>query len=391
MLAVTANWGLTDGSLGGPRAAAVEGWLDRIEAAIVRGSFDAAGRYRPVDEVVLVIAGDTFDPLFTVAWAGRLRPWHGGRRGRDARLAVAREALRLARRPLGRLARWARHGLIVPAADGRGRPVDTLRHRAEMRVVMLAGDRDRFLTDLAGEAAAWGIQIGLGWSDGRHDVSHGHEFDPAWFSAPTGCAADGWASLPTLAESVVVDLLVPFAIAVRDVGPAWRCLGPGLAQLAAVALDRLPSGIAAVLAALPGSLGAPVATMWARAVEQWLQAARREPPAHDADFDLAAELADRFASVTDQGDQATRPLAAWPWLTTSPPPQQPDRISILGHIAASDPTTGMVGLGTREPSLFLRSRPTAPIVVAPLGPEPQREAIVRVGNCGPGCGVVDAA
>ncbi|MFM1904158.1 MAG: hypothetical protein RLZZ440_2058 [Planctomycetota bacterium] len=385
MLAITANWGLTDGSLGGSGPGAVQGWIDRIHAAVIRGSIDPGGRYQPADQVVLVLAGDTFDLLSSAAWASQVRPWHRGRRSHALRLAVLHEAIRRLRRPLGRLARWAGRGLAVPAADARGRPVDTLRRRAEMRVVILAGDRDQFLPDLAHAAANWGIQIGLGWSDGRHEVCHGHAFDPAGFSSAAACLPD--AAQPTLAESIAVDLLVPFGVSLRGMPAVWRRLGPGFPRLLATGLSRLPSGIAATLAGLPEPLAAAVASAWARSIDRWLTAAHREPPAFDGGFDATADLAGWLAGAASVG----RPPAPLPWLSITPPPPVAGRIQICGHLAPSEASAGVIGLDGAEPKLLLRPRPAAAVTLTQLGLEPQREAIVCVGRGGSGRGIVDAA
>ena len=65
MLGITANWGLSDGSLGGNPPAVAERWLDGLRLATIRAGFRRDGRYRPVEHVTLVFAGDTLDLLLT--------------------------------------------------------------------------------------------------------------------------------------------------------------------------------------------------------------------------------------------------------------------------------------------------------------------------------------
>ena len=122
MLAVTANWEITDGSLVPSRAAAADAWLGVIQRAAIRAGWSRAGRYQPVTEVCLVFAGDTFNWLATDIWAGRDRPWHGGRNGQDARMRAALAGLQASRLVVRTLRRWMGNGMPVPAAGLHGRP-----------------------------------------------------------------------------------------------------------------------------------------------------------------------------------------------------------------------------------------------------------------------------
>ena len=80
MLAVTANWAVSDGSLASPRADLACAWLETVRVAAIRAGCGPDGRYRPIEKITLVFAGDTLDLLLTDLWTGRDRPWHGGRR-----------------------------------------------------------------------------------------------------------------------------------------------------------------------------------------------------------------------------------------------------------------------------------------------------------------------
>ena len=126
MLAITANWGIGDGSLVDSRAGRAAVWLDAIRRAVVRAGWGRDGRYRPVDHVTLVFAGDTFDWLLSERWAGKDRPWHGGARAEEARAQVFEATVRAARPLLRTVAGWARRGLPVAAATPRGRPAKHL-------------------------------------------------------------------------------------------------------------------------------------------------------------------------------------------------------------------------------------------------------------------------
>ncbi len=219
MLAVTANWMLTDGSLSGSRGGQASAWLEAIRRAIARTGCGRDGRYRPVAEVCLVFAGDTFDWLLSDSWGGGARPWHGGERGRRARLHAAARLLQGTRPAWRELASWGRRGLAVPAADGRGRPSTWAGHIISVRPVLLAGDRDWWVLEWAQRLGRYGIAVGEEWSDGIRQIRHGHDRDPlAWRAASIASAGD---RQPTLAESLTLDLLVPFAVAVREEGRLW--------------------------------------------------------------------------------------------------------------------------------------------------------------------------
>lgn len=387
MLVVTANWGMTDGSLGGRGPASASAWLQSVRAAVVRAGCGPAGHYHPVDGLTLVLAGDTFDLLLSERWAGRVRPWHGGRQAREARLAVAARAVAAARRPIATLCRWVRHGLPVPAADARGRPVETIRSRVEVDVIALVGDRDGDLASAAGGPTWRDFRIGSAWCDGRHTIRHGQEFDPMRFAQ--GGHADRLDARPTLAESVVVDLIVPFALAVRSMPGGWGRARPRMATLAAADLLDVVPLVAKLIAGSAGNDRRAMATAWRRAVDGWVAAVRREPPRHEAGFDLPIELAAWLATAAGP----TGPVpAAVRWLAAAAPPAVPGQVSIFGHLPAAATATGPVlGLGGGPPMLLVRPRSVGPLEIVDLGTRAREPAIVRVGAPAAGCNSIDAA
>ncbi len=389
MLVVTANWGLTDGSLGGHGPASANAWLERIRAAVVRAGWGPAGRYRPVERLTLVLAGDTFDVLFSERWAGRVKPWHGGRHGREARLGVAARAVAAARRPIATLRRWIRQGLAVPAADRRGRPVETIRARVEVDVVALAGDRDGDLASWAGGSIWRGFHLGSAWCDDRHAISHGHEFDPIRFTE--GGNALRQDAGPTLAESVVVDLIVPFAVTVRSMPGEWELAKPMMTALAAADLGGVVPLIAKLIGGSAASGRSALATGWRRAVDGWVAAVRREPPQHEAGFDAPIEIAAWFATAGGPDPIGLVP-ASIRWLAAAAPSAVPGQISIFGHLPAGPNATGPVlGLGGGTPMLLAEPRSHGPLEIVDLGTRPRESAIVRVGAPEAGRGSIDAA
>ncbi len=387
MLAVTANWGLTDGSLGGPGPASASGWLDSLRAAVVRAGWGPTGRYRPVERLTIVLAGDSFDLLLSERWAGRARPWHGGRHAREARLGVTARAVAGARRPIAKLCRWVRHGLAVPAADVRGRPVDTIRSRVEVEVVALVGDRDGDLASAAGGPTWRGLHVGSAWCDDRHAIRHGQEFDPIRFRE-CGIASHRDAQ-PTLAESVVVDLIVPFALMLRRTSAGWEQVRQTMTALAAADVVDLVPLVAKLIAGSAAVGHSAVVTAWRRAIDGWVAAVRRDPPGHEARFDAPIELAAWFATAAGPGPTGQVP-AAIQWLAAAPPPAVPGQISIFGHLPAA--ATGTVlGLGGEAPLLLVQPRRHGPLEIVDLGSRPRESAIVRVGARAAGRDIVDAA
>jgi hypothetical protein len=335
MLAITANWGIGDGSLAEPRAGRAAAWLDAIRRVVVRAGWGRDGRYRPAEEVTLLFAGDTFDWLLSDTWSGRDRPWHGGVRGEEARGRVALQSLRTARPVLRTLAHWAGKGIPVPAATPRGRPSEWARQATTVRPVVLAGDRDAWLTDHAATAARFGIATGEEWSDGERHVRHGHDLDPLAHRAPVVAGRGG--RQPTLAESLMADLVVRFALAARGDFALWPAVRPRLTVLSAARPAEWP----AVLAGLEvepreRSLAS---SLWRRAVEAWHAAAVRELPACETEYDVLGDLAgwlDRAPGEAEvpaairRLDVAARGRPAGATIVAEPAPTQPPSLTCHG-------------------------------------------------------------
>jgi hypothetical protein len=306
MLVVSANWAIGDGSL----VRATAGWhgllAPAVHRAATRAGFRRDGSYRPIEGVDLVLAGDTFDWLASAAWCGRTRPWHGGAAARAIQGRVAAAAVRRGRRLLAPLVRFGRRGLTLPAADARGRPGrGTV--AVPVRVTLLVGDRDRALAEWPWALDRVPFALGAAWSDGRVTVRHGHEHDPACHGATERRGVNGGRP-PTLAESVAVDLVAAFALRERERGADHAGLVRRLVRARPVAL---PAALAAwqAEAAPPLREWAAVADAWRRAVDRWHEAARREVPSCEVEFDALGSLAAWLADAARAGGE-TRPIPA---------------------------------------------------------------------------------
>ena len=376
MLLTTANWAVSDGSLAGAGAARAAAWLEAIRRSVVRAGCGRDGRYRPVGEVTLVFAGDSFDWLLTDAWAGRHKPWHAGRQAAELRARVAAATLRAARPATRTLLRWGRRGLPVPAADARGRPSTWGVTPARIQVVLLAGDRDRWLPTFA-SAERLGLHVGEEWSNGHVLIRHGHDLDPlAHVAQPTSIAAD---RAPTLGESLAVDLLVPFAVAIRDDSGLWSLLRPALGSLAAARPAVMPARFGAIFG--PGVDGTALGSartraegLWREHVARWHRAARRDAVACEAEFDALGALAAWLDRLDPEGGC-------------------PPAVSRFDLPPAS--TARRRGSLVAHPPL-----PTGPILSCslagrswcePLAPLPSGRGIVTIGADAGGGGFVDAA
>lgn len=341
MLVVASNWCVSDGTLVHWPAGRLA-WLPAaIHRAALRAGFRRDGSYRPIEGVDLVLAGDTFDWLVSDAWAGSVRPWQGGRAARDVRRAVAGKTLWMARGVFGRLIRWLRTGLPVSSADTRGRPDWTAMRPAQFRLTLLAGDRDSWLTDVAPTTTRHPFSAGLLWSDGRLTVRHGHEFDPDCFVEPgSGVAATG--RPPTIAESVAVDLVVPFAIRLRAHDATWRSFRPLVRLLARSRPVDMPGRLAGWATATVTSGGEnrlwrSIVAVWQRSVEEWAEVARRSAPSCAAEFDAVEALAAAL-----HGALAREPAADWATLAPRLDPSAGPGTLLLGHRdGAAPPLTGL--------------------------------------------------
>jgi len=336
MLVVTSNWCVSDGTLSaGPPRRFIDRFRAEMRKASLRGGVRRDGTYRPVDAIDIVLAGDTFDWLMSREWTGDVRPWDAGRRAAAARNRVVLGAMGRGHRLLATLAGWMRRGIKVPAADRRGRPMPNASRLVPVRVAVLCGDRDRWLEQaVSGWMRAAGAplpMIGTCWSDGDVVVRHGDEVDPLFAT----CGSE-----PTLGESLAVDLIARFGVALHDFS--------GLGPLAAGLVRRLAGGrlidAPALLAAwlsghdsrgtCPETARQPLIDAWHRSVALWHRAARRLPSGGAAGVDLVDRLADWLDSAAD-GDGPR----SGPWLDATPVggiplPGGAATTVVLGHPAA---------------------------------------------------------
>jgi len=382
MLVITANWAYTDGSLWHVPAGRHDRWLTAVHRAALRSGFGRDGIYRPIDAIDIVFAGDTFDCLASRCWTETVRPWHGGPTCRAGRTAVMVAAARRARRLFATLGRWTRIGLPTPAADRRGRPLPGLSRRAEVRVTLLAGDRDRWIDEASAVASRHGHAVGRLWATTDLVVHHGAELDPLWTS---GVAADlpppGTERPPLLGESLAVDLVACFAATILDrfpAGPAIRTLLTAVGT--SLALD-LPAVFDHWLAAADGGRSLATAARdgihatWRRSVGAWHREAIRRPPA----CGLEACPVDALASWLELGTAAPPRVAAA--VATLRPrfgltarrtahrlpgfPAAATVTTVLGHAASPRPAAGadserVVCLGGAAGRTLIRGRDAAP-------------------------------
>jgi hypothetical protein len=381
MLMMTANWAVSDGSLADPGAGRAVAWLEAIRRSVVRSGCGRDGRYRPVAEVTLIFAGDTFDWLLSDAWAGRHKPWHAAREASELRARVAWATL-LAARPAARtLLRWGTRGLAVPAADARGRPSGWGVTNAMVRIVLLAGDRDRWLVGFS-PLDRRGLSAGEAWSDGRVSIRHGHDLDPlTHVAAPVPIAGE---RAPTLGESIAVDLLVPFAVAARDDSGLWPALRPALGRLAAARPAMMPAQLEKVIgkAIVAAGVGGPMSgrirsraeSLWREHVARWHRVARRDAVACEAEFDGLESLA-AWLERLEPGGGCPSAVAR-----LDPPPASSSRRR--NELVAHPPP------------------PTGPVLTCclagrtwcePLAPRPSDRGIVTIGANDGGGRFVDAA
>ena len=324
----------------------------------------------------MVLAGDTFDWLLSDAWAGPERPWQAGRRAAAARGRVAGAALRAALPAVRIIRRWIRQGIPIPAADARGRPSAWAVDRCRFSGVLLAGDRDRWLTELASSGARLGLLFGEEWSDGIRHVRHGHDLDP--LAHGHGPLPPGLDRPPTLAESLAIDLLVAFAVAARDDTALWRLVRPRLGEIASAGPAILPARIAALAADLAPAEASPalrrrLEDLWRECVDRWHAIAARDMPTCEAEFDALGDLA--------------------AWLGNPAAPRQPAALARLGASAAADrvPHRQLLGNARAEPVPGCSCHLAELSWEERLEPAAAGSAVVAVGVKDAGRGLVDAA
>ncbi len=299
MLVVTANWGITDRSAwSGATAASAGRFLAAVRRSAIRAGWRPDGSYRPIASVDIVLAGDTFDWLGSLAWLGTVRPWHHGRRSEPVRERVISATIRPATAVLGPLVRALRRGVTVPMSDRHGRPRFGIMAHIPLRVTLLEGDLDQGLAcgPTRHLAERMGIGVGETWSACGISVCHGHRCDPLW---PAAAAEDSDSRCPTLGMSLRVDLVCRFASVVAS-DPLTAAVGRKLvADLAA----RHPlSYTDLVRQACGADGGAADATdrlraAWLESVETWRRLALRAGVHGDTAFDLVDALAARLSDI----------------------------------------------------------------------------------------------
>jgi hypothetical protein len=354
MLVVTANWGVSDGTLSaGPPRRLIDRFRAEVRRSTLRCGFRHDGGYRPVEAVDVVCAGDTFDWLTSREWTDDARPWDGGSQAAAARERVAARAVHCGRRLLATLAGWMRHGIAVPTADRRGRPSPAASRIVPVRVAMLTGDRDRWLEQAASRvvASSSGAVVGTCWSDGDVTVQHGEALDPL-------CGSGG--RQPTLGESLAVDLIARFGAAIQDIA-ALRPFAAGLLRRLAGgavvdAARRLDGWLVAHErgATLPGVARQELLDAWHQAVDRWHRTARRLPPRGGNGVDLVGRVAE-WLELGGGGDAG----GCWEWQWPGWYPELPAELRsgtastvVLGHLPADSwsPAAGrrqVVCLGPR--------------------------------------------
>lgn len=358
MLVVTANWAIADGTIhGGPSSAAAQAFFREVRRAAWRAGFRGDGHYRPIDAIQLVLAGDTFDGLTSLAWQGDLRPWQGGSRARAAAERIAAQAAHRGSRLLATLGRLRRDGLSVPQADRRGRPVPGTTRQAAVTVACLVGDRDQVLDGhwFAAIAGRYGIPLGMEWSSDTLIIRHGAECDP--LCGLPGRQAEACfpprGRPPTLAESLAVDLVVDFA---------RRLPGAAVPRSTATAVTRQlattpPLEMPLVIARCQEPV---IREAWQRSVQHWHSQAHATMPEAAVQHDAVESLAAWMETGSDRESFRLQPAvtAAIESLRPQLPRRWSDpRLFVLGHPPATmegPPAVGgpgCQGLGPTMPAV----------------------------------------
>ncbi len=246
MLVCSANWLLTDGSLS-RRPAVRDVWalIQWLRAVAARAGFRSDGRYQPVDRVDLVLAGDTLDMLTSTRWHDCVRPWHTTETANQRRRTIAHESMRRGRRVVAVLRQLHQRGLSVPSATPLMRPSTTCQSHVPVRIAILAGDRDQWILRFGQEPSQlpWVPAAWTRWGeDAEVVIAHGHRFDPA-----AACSMTTEPRPPSVAESLAVDLVVPFLSQLRRkklriVPRSRRGFSPGTADLA-LAVPHIRAGV----------------------------------------------------------------------------------------------------------------------------------------------------
>jgi hypothetical protein len=364
MLVVTANWALADGTLVAASRGRQAEFLEAVHRAALRSGVRRDGRYEPIDGITIVLAGDTFDPITSTAWAGGARPWHEGARAAGVAAAVMLAAAGRGRRLLAGLSAWARTGLLVPAADRRGRPVFGRDRRVPVRVTILPGDRDPWIAGAGARLARRGIEVAGAWSVPGITVCHGAELDPLWTAVEPG--------RPTLGASLAVDLVARFGTGLRGRPDLWPACRPLVAQLAAARALEMPGVVAEWLTGMERSTVA-LRDAWRAAVAGWRRQARIAEPVCDASFDSIDAVAAWMDALDLTLPAAAGDIAAL--LDPRPPVGAESGTVVFGHWSGAAAGTTIVGLGLAPGNAV---DPAADVTLPGLAPARQRRGPAHV-------------
>ena len=163
MLIIMSDVHLGDGTCGASISSSAFRLLaERVQELARRASFRADGRYRPLESIDLLLAGDIFETLHSTLWfepaAGgeQVRPWGDpGRLAYAAKVEQITRAILAANQEATATLRGLARGEIVrlPPADARGRPADDAGELlpVPVRIHYMVGNHDWYY-HLAGPA-----------------------------------------------------------------------------------------------------------------------------------------------------------------------------------------------------------------------------------------------
>lgn len=339
MIIVASNWAIGDGTLVAAAPPPLATAATAMHRAAIRAGVREDGRYRPIDRLDIVLAGDTFDWLTSAEWLGDAKPWQASTRSAEILATIARRSMRQGRAVLGPLVRWARRGLPVPVTM-RDREGPRWTATVPVRVTLLGGDRDSGVEEIVRGRGPF--TVGRWWDDGRVSVRHGHESDPACrIASRTGV---GIATRPpTLAESVGVELVARFAAMLADAPVRSRF---PIRRVAEAGVTGIPAAIAAwrTVAGAGRTEADGIAESWRRCVDSWWRQARRCVPSCEVEFDVIDALAAWLSAAVREGAEAC-PLAAG-FAALVPAAARGGTGSVFGHLRGTDAHGAAVGLAT---------------------------------------------
>jgi hypothetical protein len=157
MLAILSDLHLNDGTTGSTLSPGAMGlFAERLGELAAAASWRADDRYRPIEQIDLVLLGDVLDPLASTLWARQpaVRPWRNPL-GPDVAELVARITAGILAEngeTLAALRGLAEKGIRVPPMLRAARPgLDGEEHAVPVRIHYMVGEHDWFY-HLDGEA-----------------------------------------------------------------------------------------------------------------------------------------------------------------------------------------------------------------------------------------------